>query len=643
MVGRKVQQYQFVEKLGAGGMGEIYKALDTRLNRTVAIKVLPGANSGDPERRRRFLQEAQAASGLNHPSIVTIHDIISDGDTEFMVMEHVTGKTLSDLIPKGGLRLPQALKYALQISDALAAAHSAGIIHRDLKPANIMVNDTGIAKILDFGLAKLTDRSADLSTQSMATQPLTMEGTILGTVSYMSPEQAQGMKIDPRSDIFAYGTVLYEMVSGRRAFEGESTISTLSAILRDDPPQMAEVAPDVPSQIEGLILRCMRKNPDQRFQSMKEVQHALSLLKRESDSGSLYQTRQTAAVSGAMPAPSALQSDAPMQHPVTEPKKGFPVMAGVGVGVALALIVGGAMLAMRSRTPEPVQQTAAVPSPTPVVETAPPVEAKPVDALTNDSVLDMVKAAVPRDIILGQIHAAESAKFDLSTEEIIRLTKGGVTAQIIEQMRDPKRALPASAANVILPPMPKAAPKQAPAPAPATSTTVAAPAPAPVEIPKPVAAVPSPAVPTPAVSAVPTVNVTVSDSLPFQITLSEDIPADSDIGRPVRFVVSADFRSPEGVVVLHKGAQVTGEISETPKKKILGFGTGKLSFKLNRAEAAGGRQVNIRAAAAKGKDGVAERPVEVNGRGTPKGIAATQGALYVGYIDGEQKLTLPVH
>src|SRR5262245_15541827 len=192
MVGKQIQQYTFVEKLGAGGMGEIYKAHDTRLNRTVAIKVLPSAKSGDPDRRRRFLNEAQAASSLNHPSIITIHDVISDGDTEYMVMEFVQGRTLNDLIPKGGLRVSQALKYSLQMADALAVAHAAGIIHRDLKPANVMVTDSGFVKILDFGLAKLTDRSAYLgdNTQTLG-GPLTVEGAILGTVSYMSPEQAQ--------------------------------------------------------------------------------------------------------------------------------------------------------------------------------------------------------------------------------------------------------------------------------------------------------------------------------------------------------------------------------------------------------------------------------------------------------------------
>src|SRR5579871_4468355 len=158
MVGKTVHHYQFLEKLGAGGMGEIWKAQDTRLNRFVAVKVLTTAAAGDPERRRRFIQEAQAASALNHPNIITIHDIVSEGNTEFMVMEYVNGKTLVDLIPKGGLRVPQVLKYSVQIADALQTAHNAGIVHRDLKPANIMVTETGLVKILDFGLAKLTDR-----------------------------------------------------------------------------------------------------------------------------------------------------------------------------------------------------------------------------------------------------------------------------------------------------------------------------------------------------------------------------------------------------------------------------------------------------------------------------------------------------
>src|SRR6185295_7730263 len=230
MVGKTVHHYQFLEKLGAGGMGEIWKAQDTRLNRMVAVKILTNANAGDPERRRRFIQEAQAASALNHPNIITIHDIISEGDAEYMVMEWVQGKTLIDLIPKGGLRVPQVLKYAVQMTDALQTAHAAGIVHRDLKPGNVMVTETGLVKVLDFGLAKLTDTSplsqtgssGDDTTRTIAEAPLTVEGSIIGTVSYMSPEQAQGKKVDARSDIFSFAVVLYEMVTGTRAFAGDS-------------------------------------------------------------------------------------------------------------------------------------------------------------------------------------------------------------------------------------------------------------------------------------------------------------------------------------------------------------------------------------------------------------------------------------
>src|SRR5580704_15713631 len=257
MVGRTVLHYQFLEKLGAGGMGEIYKAQDTRLNRFVAIKVLTASATGDPDRRRRFIQEAQAASALNHPNIITIHDIVSEGGTDFMVMEYVSGKTLVDVIPNGGLRGSQVLKYSVQMADALQAAHNAGIVHRDLKPGNVMVTESGLITVLDFGLAKLADRGPlsqmgenDTSdnTRTIANAPLTVEGSIIGTVSYMSPEQAQGKKVDTRSDIFSFGVVLYEMATGVRAFPGDNALSTLSAILRDEAKPITEVAPDVPPQ-----------------------------------------------------------------------------------------------------------------------------------------------------------------------------------------------------------------------------------------------------------------------------------------------------------------------------------------------------------------------------------------------------------
>ncbi len=230
---RTVLQYRLLEKLGAGGMGEVYKARDTRLNRFVAMKVLPAGMTADPERRRRFVHEAQAASALNHPNIITIYDIVDDGDTQYMVVEYVDGKTLLELTPKDGLPVPEAIRYASQMVEALGAAHAAGIVHRDLKPANVMVTSTGLVKLLDFGLAKVVVGEAgeigDYNLTATAIDaPLTIEGSVMGTVNYMSPEQAEGKKVDARSDIFSFGAVFYEMLTGHRAFRGASALSQRS-------------------------------------------------------------------------------------------------------------------------------------------------------------------------------------------------------------------------------------------------------------------------------------------------------------------------------------------------------------------------------------------------------------------------------
>ncbi len=658
MVGRTIQQYQLLEKLGAGGMGEIYKALDTRLNRTVAIKVLPSAKSGDPERRRRFLQEAQAASGLNHPSIITIHDVISDGDTEFMVMEYVQGKTLNDLIPKGGLRVPLLIKYALQMADALSAAHAAGIVHRDLKPANAMVTESGLVKVLDFGLAKLTDRGAvtdagDDRTRTIASAPMTVEGSILGTVSYMSPEQAQGKKVDARSDIFSFGAVLYEMATGVRAFEGESSLSTLSAILRDEVRPMSEVAPDVPPQLEDVIQRCLRKMPDDRWQSMKEVQAALSTLKRESDSGSLYTTRLTAP----LPLPS---TGPPSRGPKTQasavaaaapPVARHPLNPKLIMGIAAVLVIllagaGGASWMMKKRAAErAAAELAAQTPPPPVAEPAPAPPPPPDTTLTNDSVLDMVNQKVPSDLILSQIRSADKTNFDLSTPEVIRLSKAGVTPLIIEQMRDPKRIPLAPPPRARTPQNAKQNTKQS---APVTTATntppvpIVAPTPTPVPIAaNPAATLPPTPAPAPVVAAPQTVSVPVPDAAPFRITLAAAIPADAEVGRPIRFTASEDFRL-NNVTVIAKGAPVQGEISETPKKgRIFGIGGTKLSFRLIQARSASGRPINVRALPTAKSDGVTQRPVETGQKTGSKDIAAAQGAQYIGYVDGAQTVTVP--
>ena len=277
--GVQLGPYQIIHLLGAGGMGEVYRARDMRLGREVALKLLPQDELADPERRRRFLQEARAASALNHPHIVTFFDLASAEGQDFLVMEYIAGQTLDRVIPQKGLQLREALSYAIQIADALAAAHAVGIVHRDLKPANILVSDSNTVKLLDFGIAKLIEPGpAALSageTATAHTAPHTSSGLMVGTLSYMSPEQAEGKPVDARSDIFSFGCVMYEMITGQHPFRGDSPSATLSAILRNDPQPPSAWREHVPSGLEKIILRCLRKNPQQRFQSASDLQLAL--------------------------------------------------------------------------------------------------------------------------------------------------------------------------------------------------------------------------------------------------------------------------------------------------------------------------------------------------------------------------------
>ena len=297
VIGQALGHYRIEAKLGEGGMGVVYRAFDTHLDRHVAIKVLRPDAAGSAERKQRFVQEAKAASALNHPNIIHIYDISSVAGMDFIAMEFVAGKTLDQLIGTSGLPLRDTLKYSVQIADALARAHSAGIVHRDLKPANIIVTEDGRVKLLDFGLAKLTEKAADSdsATATIATQEglQTEEGSILGTVAYMSPEQAEGKKVDARSDIFSFGSVLYEMVTGRRPFEGANRISTLSAILEKEPRPLGEVAPDQPAELEKIISRCLRKDRDRRAQNAGDIKLALEDLRDDSLSGKLSPASKT--------------------------------------------------------------------------------------------------------------------------------------------------------------------------------------------------------------------------------------------------------------------------------------------------------------------------------------------------------------
>jgi serine/threonine protein kinase/Tol biopolymer transport system component len=288
MIGQTLGHYKIVKKIGSGGMGVVYKARDLHLDRFVALKILPAEKVADPDRKRRFVQEAKAASALNHPNIIHIYDIASEAGVDFIAMEYVEGKTLHERIGHRGLPLNETLKHAVQIADALAKAHSAGIIHRDLKPSNIMVNEDETVKILDFGLAKLTEQVtgefAVTATVEAGEKPVTEKGVIVGTVAYLSPEQAEGKEVDARSDIFSFGSVLYEMITGHRAFQSSSKISTISAVLNKEP---APLSPDIPHDLEKTVMRCLRKDPARRFQTMADLKVALQDLKEDSDSGKL--------------------------------------------------------------------------------------------------------------------------------------------------------------------------------------------------------------------------------------------------------------------------------------------------------------------------------------------------------------------
>jgi len=284
--GTKLGPYEIVSPLGAGGMGEVYRSRDPRLKREVAIKVLPQAFSLDADRLRRFEQEALATAALNHPNILAVFDIGTIEGSPYVVSELLEGETLRERLRSGSIAVRKALDYALQIAHGLAAAHEKGIIHRDLKPENLFVTKDGRVKILDFGLAKLTQDEPGTHT-SLPTATLGTEaGVVMGTAGYMSPEQARGVELDPRSDIFSFGAILYEMLSGKRAFHGDTAADTMSAILKEDPPDLNETNRNVSPALERVVQHCLEKNPEQRFHSARDVAFDLENLSNQSGTGS---------------------------------------------------------------------------------------------------------------------------------------------------------------------------------------------------------------------------------------------------------------------------------------------------------------------------------------------------------------------
>ena len=261
-----IAHYRITAKLGEGGMGAVYRATDTKLNREVAIKILPETLASDPDRLARFTREAQVLASVNHPNIAAIYGV----EDRALVLELVEGATLADRIARGPIPIDEALPIARQIAEALEYAHDKGIVHRDLKPSNVMITDRGLVKVLDFGIAKVTG-DPDHDTESHPTQTLTGPGRVVGTIAYMSPEQARSKEVDSRSDIFAFGCVLYEMITGKAAFRGEDPITTLAAIVATNPPPALELVPGLPKPVGRIIDICLRKKPVDRWQNVGDV------------------------------------------------------------------------------------------------------------------------------------------------------------------------------------------------------------------------------------------------------------------------------------------------------------------------------------------------------------------------------------
>jgi serine/threonine-protein kinase len=323
VIGKTLGHYEILEPLGAGGMGEVYLAADPRLGRKVAVKVLPAEYAADPERLARFRQEARAAAALNHPHIAAVFDIGSEGDVQYIVQEYLEGQTLGQRLERGAMPLDVALRLSVEVSEALVAAHKAGIVHRDLKPANVFITQEGHAKLLDFGLAKLTEVAAPAQTDLSISPTLlgTVAGQVMGTAGYMAPEQVRGEDADHRTDLFSFGALLYEMASGRRPFAGKSVHDTLHRITDEEPPPLAEANPSLPFELRRIVKKCLAKERDRRYQGAGDLVVDLRNLALDLETGT---------------APSETSESSESRDRWT-PHQGLPWLHAVGVAVVLVI------------------------------------------------------------------------------------------------------------------------------------------------------------------------------------------------------------------------------------------------------------------------------------------------------------------
>ena len=353
--GTQVGSYEIVSLLGAGGMGEVYRARDPRLKREVALKVLPDVAAADADRRERFTREALAVAALNHPHIVTIHSVEDAGTAVFLTMELVEGRSLAEALPATGLPIERVLTIGIAVADATSAAHQKGITHRDLKPGNIMLGEgeqAGRIKVLDFGLAKVVDAQRGAAGASMLpteapahTAPITAEGRILGTVAYMSPEQAEGRAIDGRSDLFSLGVVLYEMATGQRPFAGDTQLSILSSILKDTPKSVTDINPAIPPELGRIIRRALAKDPERRYQTAKDLRNDLEDLKASLGSSESPLSPATSNVAASVTSPSE-PSASPIPSSDTQVVVGLVKRHSRAFGVAAAVLLLGAAAAL---------------------------------------------------------------------------------------------------------------------------------------------------------------------------------------------------------------------------------------------------------------------------------------------------------